>query len=67
MKKINEKTPCVIVEPSDENVYGGTVLNKKSWDRIIITTQNGKKVAEVNDDTVTPTNGYLVKMYPVTD
>jgi len=64
MKKQVEQVPCVVVEPANDPEFGGSMLNSKFWDRIVITTTDGKKVAEINTDTATPATGYLIKAYP---
>ncbi|VDG20662.1 hypothetical protein (plasmid) [Lactobacillus brevis] [Lactiplantibacillus mudanjiangensis] len=64
MKNKNESVPCVVVEPANDAEFDGSVLNSKSWDRIVVVTNEGKKVAEINTDVATPATGYLVKMYP---
>ncbi|WP_087842863.1 hypothetical protein [Lactiplantibacillus plantarum] len=59
-----EETPVVIIHPASDPDFDGTMLNSKFWDRIVVTTTEGKKVAEINTDDATPATGYLVKAYP---
>lgn len=62
-----EQVPCIVVEPANDSEFGGSMLNSKFWDRIVVTTTDGKKVAEIGTDDATPATGYLVKIYPNRD
>lgn len=64
MKKQAEQVPCIVVEPANDPDFDGSMLNSKEWDRIVVTTADGKKVAEIGTDDAAPATGYLVKLYP---
>lgn len=64
MKKLKKEEQVIVVEPADDPDFGTSMLNTKEWDRIVITTKDGKKVAEIDGDDATPATGYLVNLYP---
>lgn len=64
MKKEMENVPCVVIHPANDPDFDGSLLNSKNWDRVVVVTDEGKKVAEISTDDATPATGYLVKLYP---
>ncbi len=64
MKTSREEQSVIIINPSNDPEFGGSILNTKQWNRIVIVNDLGKKIAEITSDDVTPATGYKAKLYP---
>ena len=43
------------------------ILNSQNYTRLVVETEDGKKIAEVTLDDATPADGYVIRLTPTYD